>query len=70
MKAASRKPHRRNLIIKNDDDDVGVTKTVLMITMQMKRKFTNKIETEPSDEEQINKFTSDDKQIQETNNTD
>ena len=42
MKAASKKPNRRNWIIRKDDydDDVDVTKILLMITMQSTSKIT------------------------------
>ena len=46
MKAASKKPDRRNLIIRkydDDDNDVDVTKTLLMITMQSTSKMTLEI---------------------------
>ena len=74
MKGTSKIPDIRTSTIRNDDD-VNVTKTLLMITMQMTRKMTLEIylkneHTEPSDEEEINQFTSDDKQVQETNNND
>ena len=74
MKATSKKPDITTSTIRNYDD-VNVTKAQLMITMQMTRKMTLEIylkneHTEPSDEEEINQFTSDDKQVQETNNND
>ena len=44
MKAAWKKHDRRNWIIRNYyHDDVDVTETVLMITMQMKRKMSLQI---------------------------
>ena len=46
MKAASKKPDRRNIIIRkydDDDNDVDVTKTLLMITMQSTSKMTLEI---------------------------
>ena len=45
MTAASRKPDRRNWIIRknDDDDDVDVTKTLLMITMHSTSKMTLEI---------------------------
>ena len=69
-----KKPDITTSTIRNDYD-VNVTKTLLMITMQMTRKMTLEIylkneHTEPSDEEEINQFTSDNKQVQETNNND
>ena len=42
MKATSKKPDITTSTIRNDDD-VNVTKTLLMITMQMMRKMTLEI---------------------------
>ena len=45
MKAASKKPDRRNWIIRIDDedDDVDVTKTLFIITMHSMSKMTVEI---------------------------
>ena len=74
IKGASKRRVRRNQITRNEDDNVIIDSTDYNDADDEEDESanlqTNEETEEPSDEEEINQFTSDDKQFQETNKTD
>ena len=74
IKGASKRRDRRTLIIRNEDNNVTIDSTDVN-DADDKEDESGKLQTneeteQPSDEEEINEFTSSEKQFQETNNTD
>ena len=73
IKGASKRPDRRNQITRNEDNNVAIDSTDDNDADDEEDESgnlqTNEETEEPSDEE-INQFTSGEKQFQETNNTD
>ena len=74
IKGASKIPDRRSRITTNEDNNVTIDSTDDNDADDEEDEYanlqTNEETEEPSDEEEINQFTSDDKQFQRTNKTD
>ena len=74
IKGASKRRVRRTQITRNEDDNVPIDSTTDNDADDEEDEsanlHTNEETEEPSDEEEINQFTSDDRQFQETNKTD